>query len=125
MEVRMGDCIESMQLAFPYPTIEPLIQHLAENLDEEEGPARPRQVQASLTPRLAEIPLSFTAQWPALRMVAREIAVLKVGDVVPIPSDMAKCVQLRLANVPLFHGRLGTQGNNWAIEITRVRKPQS
>ena len=123
VEARLGDCLEQIQLAFPYPTVEPLLRHLGELVEAE---LAARRATPDLKPRWnselegARIPV--TAEWPALEMSARDLANLKVGDVLPLEPEIVNHIRLRLSKLAKFTGRLGTQAGKWAVEITQPIK---
>lgn len=126
MEVRMGDCMEVMQLAFPYQMIEPLVRKLGEQMSPEAPGATPQHPLRPpvWNPRLADVHMSVKADWPPLSMKARDLSQLHVGDWVPVPAEFMTQVRLRLEGTPRFMGRLGTVGSRWAIELTRILKPE-
>lgn len=123
MEARLGDCMERMQIAFPYYTLEPLILRLAEMSEASMGPP-PSNVSARgrWIPQFDDIKVPVTAAWPDLELAARDVAALKVGDLLEISPSFIDQVNLRLADVSRFRGRLGTNGSKWAVQITDTLK---
>ena len=121
MEMRLGDCTEEIQLGFPYYTLEPLVTRLNQNIDQAASDSTPARV-APLTwkKRLDEAIIPITAEWTGLEMTVEQVARLKVGDVLPLAPAAASHVQLRLANLPKFLGRLGTRDKAWAVEATQI-----
>jgi flagellar motor switch protein FliM len=123
LEGRMSDCLEQIQLAFPYPTIEPLVRQLGLKLN---GDTQLANSAAAQKPKwnteLEKAKIPVTAEWPALEMTARDLTNLKVGDVLPLDGEVVNNVRLRLASLPKFVGRLGTTGSKWAVEITQTIK---
>jgi flagellar motor switch protein FliM len=123
LEARMGDCLEQIQFAFPYATIEPLVCQLGVRLNPEAQIASPAAgPRPKWNPELESAKIPVTAEWPALEMTARDLANLKVGDFLPLEPDVVNSVRLRLASIPKFNGRLGSQGDKWAVEITQTIK---
>lgn len=123
MEARMGDCMEPIQLAFPFATLEPLIRQLNQKLRTEVSSADQSAAQKpKWNPALETIPVPLSAEWPEVKMSARDLANLKVGDVIPLDADVLNNVCLRLSTHPKFTGRLGTQDGKWAVEITKPVK---
>lgn len=123
LEARMSDCLEQIQLAFPYATIEPLVRQLGLKLNAETQLAQPATAQKpKWNTELEKAKIPVTAEWPALQMTARDLTNLKVGDVLPLDGEVVNNVRLRLASLPKFMGRLGTTGNKWAVEITQTNK---
>lgn len=123
MEARMGDCLEQVQLAFPFATLEPLIRQLNQKLRADAPGAEAAAAQKPRwNPEFESMNVPVTAEWPSLEMTARDLANLKVGDVLPLDAEIVNAVRLRLSTNPKFIGRLGTQDGKWAIEITRPIK---
>jgi flagellar motor switch protein FliM len=122
MEARVADCVEQIQIGFPYPAIEPLVRKLGEKLDNaSDGPAR-SATPARWNKELESIPIRLSAEWPKLEIAARDLARLRVGDVLQWDEDAGGRVEVRVARQARFEGRLGTRGKKWAIEITRAVK---
>ncbi|MBI3416266.1 MAG: flagellar motor switch protein FliM [Verrucomicrobia bacterium] len=123
METRVGDCVEQMQIAIPYYTLEPLVLKLNTTLE-------PLAHQAETSPatslrwneRLDDLKIPVTAEWPELPITVRQLTQLKVGDLFPLSPQFVERVQIRLAKLPKFIGRLGTRGPCWAVELTEVLK---
>lgn len=119
-EVTFADGKVPVQLAFPYPTLEPLLRQLAPV--EESAPAAstasPNTPPVPWNNLLNEMKLSVSAHWIGLEMTARELTALKVGDVIQLSPQIAAEIQVRLAGRAKFTGRLGTCGDQWAIELT-------
>jgi len=123
MEARIADCLEQIQLAFPYATVEPLVRRLTEKLEIELPGLHPAtNLQPRWNSELERARIPITAEWPALEMTARDLTNLKVGDVLPLEPEIMNNVCVRLASTPKFAGRLGTQGQKWAVEITQPFK---
>jgi flagellar motor switch protein FliM len=122
MEVRLGDCIEQMQLAFPFLTIEPLIRlaNQATENDSGTGPSKPERVQWNSS--YDEVEIRLYTEWHGLEVSARELSRLKCGDVLMLGQDCFDHVEVRLEQLPKFNGRLGTLGEHWAVELTEPLK---
>lgn len=123
MEVRIGECLEKIQIGFPCTTLEPLIQQLSLKLDSavkevQKIAQTPTRWRASFN--TVEVPV--TAYFPPMVFAARDLARLKTGDVLTWDPEVVNQVQLRVASIPKFTGRLGKTGNNWAIEIKQIIK---
>jgi flagellar motor switch protein FliM len=123
MEARMSDCMEQMQIAFPYSTIEPLIRKLCLKLNPDaEINAQEKAAAPKWNRQLSEVPIPITAEWPPITCTAAQLGKLKVGDFMEVNADLLNQVQLRLANTTKFAGRLGMCGRNWAVEVTQIIK---
>ncbi len=123
LEARIGDCTEQMQFGFPYPTIEPLVRLLNRSVDPsaEEDSAVPL-TQPRWRPEMADVEIPVTAELPGRTMTTGQLARLKVGEVLDFDRDLLNQVQVRLADLHKFTGRLGSRGGKWAVEVTQVTK---
>lgn len=118
-EAAFADGKVPVQLAFPYPTLEPLFRQIAP-VEESAAPASAASPSVPPVPWnnvLDDMKLSVSAHWTGLEMTARELAALKVGDVIQLAPQIAAQVQVRLAGRAKFSGRLGTCGGQWAVEL--------
>lgn len=122
LEARMGECVDQIQLAFPYSAVEPLIKSINKNSAPTVAPAAPQPAAIEWNSALEKIPLSITAQWPKFQMPTRALLDLKPGEFIEIKPEHAEHIELHIGSVPKFKGRLGTAENKWAIQITEICK---
>jgi flagellar motor switch protein FliM len=123
MEVRIGDLVEQMQMAFPYSILEPLL--LKANSDIEtvkkaaaaQPAARPRWDSA-----LDDVEIQVRAEWPGAELTVSQLGGLKCGDIIPIGPGAADGIRLSLGATPKFLGHLGVSGRRWAVKITGTLK---
>lgn len=123
MEARLGDCSETLQLCFPYYTLEPLIRSLSQASEERNvsEPSRPA-AKPKWNPDFDDILVQVSAAWSDLELSAREIVGLKVGDVIELSPASHERISVRLAGTPRFEGRLGTRADKWAVQIDQALK---
>jgi flagellar motor switch protein FliM len=123
MDAALGDCRGQIQLAFPYPALEPLLRQLCGTAEPSvEAPAAPAAATAKWNRCLDEVELPVTAEWQGLELSARQILHLAVGDVLQINPQLARQVTVRLGELAKFNGRLGTVAGHWAVELTQAIK---
>lgn len=120
MEMTLGDFTEALQLAFPYPTLEPLIRHLAAEAALDRDAAPKPQEKPRWKTEFSDIPIAAAAQWHGLELSVRALTALKTGDVLMLGSESSDQVVVSLANAPKYRGRLGTCAQKWAIELTEI-----
>ena len=122
MNARLGECIGQLQLAFPFPTLEPLIQKLRAELKpvSDTAPETATPKETTWNPVLDDVKISIAAELRCAELPAREISRLKVGQMLNLPANSEEHVQLRLAGLPRFRGRLGTRNNHWAVEVSQI-----
>ena len=113
----IGEQSESLQMVFPYATIEPLMRLLAPALpDAENAPAR--TAKPKWNPEFNEVKVPVVAEWQGLKMSAGDITRLKVGDLLALDPACAAQVQILLNQIPKFTGRPGTSLGKWAVQLT-------
>jgi flagellar motor switch protein FliM len=122
MEGRIGNCVQQIQIGFPYSSLEILIRQLTKGADTAADAPSPPLPKAACkwNPCFDDVRIPLVAEWQGIELTAREILALKVGDVLPINGQCAQQVKVRLADHPKFNGRLGTVAGNWAVELTQV-----
>jgi flagellar motor switch protein FliM len=122
VEAQMGDCLETIQIAFPYTTLEPLVRQLSTRLKQgvEDLPDTSSKQTNRWNSKLDDTRMEVTAEWNGLRLKARDVASLKVGDVIPLPAEFASQISVRLASKPCFSARLGASEGQMAVEIQNV-----
>ena len=122
LEAGLGDCKEKFRMGFPYRGLERLLRQLGATLegqtkDELAGPA---DAKLKWNQVFEGIPVPLTAELQGVEFTAREVAHLKVGDIVPLQPHQLNHVHLRLAQTPKFVGSLGKHGERWAVEIAQI-----
>ena len=65
------------------------------------------------------VKISVSAVWDDVEMLSKDLLNFKVGDFLPLNSDLFDKVEVRLADRPKFVGRLGSAGKKSAVEITK------
>ncbi len=122
MDVAFGACSGAVQMAFPLTAVQPLLVRKNPSRDfvkvETASPAAACQWNDCFN----DVPLSLTAEWPAVELSAREVLKLKVGDVLTMDLQSAQQVEVRFADLPRFIGRPGSQDGQWAVELTQAIK---
>jgi flagellar motor switch protein FliM len=118
MEVRLGDCVEQMQLAFPFLTIDPLIRQTAYSGDLNRASAATQRPLPRWNPNLDDVCIRVNSEWRGVELSAGELAALKCGDVLMLDPSCFDRVEVRFEQQPKFHGRLGTSANRLAVELT-------
>ena len=97
--------------------LQPLIRQLNPPLEPKNEIAAAPLPPLKWNHELDAVKVPLSAEWVGLEMDARQLAHLKVGDVLPVESDSINHTAVHLASVPKFTGRLGKCGNAWAIEL--------
>jgi flagellar motor switch protein FliM len=123
IQVHIGELTEQMQIAFPISALEPLIVKLKASIKCAEQPRITNpSIAPKLSPSLERTSIKITAGFQILKMTLRQLAQLKLEDVIEITPEMTNQIQVFLESNPKFKGRLGTSEGRWAIEIDHVLK---
>jgi flagellar motor switch protein FliM len=124
LEVRLGECQDTIQMGFPCYTLEPLMRQLSAQVEASaKEAAMPAQATGIKWNRsMEEIMVPVTAGWDGLEITARDLARLQVGDVIQLSPQSVNQTKVHLARIPKFTGRLGRQDDKWAVELTQVLK---
>ncbi len=120
MEAAIGDCVEEVQMAFPYFTIEPLVRQLSLVTAPEKELSTKLDGRPRWNKDYSDIPIPVTAEWQGLELTLRTLAGLKIGDQLMLQPECFDQVVINLARTRKFGGRLGTRAQNWAVEITEI-----
>jgi flagellar motor switch protein FliM len=119
VEARLGDCVESFELALPWAALEPFVRKAARAGALPAG-AAPAKSAPAWNPGLDEVPIRVRTQWHGLELSARALARLKAGDVLRLEGEDFGRVDVLFEHTPKFHARLGTAGDRWAAELTEA-----
>lgn len=123
LEARMGEVVDQMQLAFPYVTLEPLIDQITQEIETTAPSPAPASTPLKWNKNLADVPVTLTAQWPSIQVNTGKLLNLKPGDILEISPELAETVEIRVGSVRKFRGRLGARGEKKAVQITEILKP--
>lgn len=122
LECGLGDCVEPMQLAFPFLTIESLVRQADAALDAGTAQGAAKPAAPRWNPSFDEVTVRLSAQYHGLEVSARDLANLKCGDVLMLSPNCFDQVDVQLEDVPRFHARLGTSGKHRAAQLTERLK---
>jgi flagellar motor switch protein FliM len=123
LEVRLGECQDTIQMGFPCYTLEPLMRQLSAQVEASARDAAvTRPTGINWNRHMEEIMVPVTAGWDGLELTAGELARLQIGDVIQLDPQSVNQTKIHLARIPKFLGRLGRQEDKWAVELTQVLK---
>lgn len=121
VNVTMHDLSTELQLAVPSAMLEGVQRQLHAPADTKPALSSARSAgPPAWHPGLDELPVAIHAAWAELEITARELAQLKVGDVLQVAPQQVNRVQVCIGRQPKFYGRLGTAERTWAVELTSV-----
>lgn len=120
LNVALNEKQETLHVALPYATLEPLVRLLCPAGMPVADNATARAPKPKWNVEFDDVPVPVTAEWQGLKLSAGNIAHLKQGDVLMLDPRCAAQVQLRFGQMPKFVGRPGTRGGRWAVELTNA-----
>jgi flagellar motor switch protein FliM len=123
LEVGFGDCSEPMQLGVPYYMIEPLVRLRQARRQQEAAVARPPEKTGSWQVAYERIALPVRAEWEAFDLTLREVASLRVGDVIELPAELLQETRVLFNGAPKFVGTVGLDAGRIAVQLTRKLPP--
>ncbi len=118
LEVNFGDCSEQMRIGVPYYTIEPLVKKMQAQRQQDSA-VGVVQKKAAWQKSYDHISLPVRAEWEAFELPLREVASLRVGDVVELPASLVQQTRLLLNGTPKFIGTVGLDSDRVAVQLTR------
>jgi flagellar motor switch protein FliM len=118
LEVSFGDCSEKIQIGVPYYTIEPLVRKMQARRQKDNAVSSTEK-RATWFGAYDHITVPVRAEWDAFEVSLREIASLRVGDVIELPSALLQQTRILLNGTPKFIGTVGLDADRTAVQITR------
>jgi len=118
LEASFGDCSEQIQIGVPYYTIEPLVRKMQARRAKDANVTTVVEKKASWHQAYSNIAMPVRAEWDSFEVTLREIADLRVGDVIEMPADQLRQTNLLLNGVPKFVGTVGLDSDHIAVQLT-------
>jgi flagellar motor switch protein FliM len=123
LEVNFGDCSEQIQIGVPYYTIEPLVKTMQARRQKDNAVSTTAK-HSSWQQAYDHITIPVRAEWEAFDLSVREIASLRVGDVIEMPAGLLAQTRVLLNGSPRFVGTVGLDTDHVAVQLTRKLPPQ-
>jgi flagellar motor switch protein FliM len=103
-----------MYVTFPYAMLEPIRELLDAGVQTDQGD-RDEHWGRALKDEVMAAKVELAAAFAETTVSVRELAELKPGDIIPI--DMAGLVDVTVAGIGVFQGRVGASRGNYAIQV--------
>lgn len=123
IEFSFGDCSEQIQIGVPYYTIEPLVRALQQRRQKDTEPAT-KPTLSEWREIYGQVKIPVRAEWSLNDMPLREIAALRVGDVLELPAHIVDRTRIHLSGTPKFMGTVGIEGGQVAVTLDRKLSAQ-
>lgn len=118
LECNFGDCSEQIQIGVPYYTIEPVVKQMQQRRQKDAAVTQTVK-RAEWHPAYEGITVPVRAEWHALEVTLREVASLRVGDVIEMRPSICGETVIVLNESPKFIGTVGLDTDRVAVQITR------
>ncbi len=120
LEVNFGDCAEQIQIGIPYYTIEPLVKKMQARRQKDSAFATIEKQQAAWSGSYEHIGVPVSRRMGrGFEIPLREIASLRVGDILEMPASLLQQTRILLNGAPKFVGVVGLDGETVAVQIAR------
>ena len=123
LECNFGDCSEQIQIGVPYYTIEPVVKKMQARR-QKDTVVTPVVKRAEWQAAYDRITVPVRAEWPAFEVPLREIALLRVGDVLELAATVCTETQVLLNGSPKFVGTVGLDSDRVAVQLTKKIPPE-
>ncbi len=123
VECSFGDCCEQFQIGVPYYMIEPVVKKMQARR-QKDTVVLPAAKRAEWHAAHEAILVPVRAEWEAFHIPIREIASLRVGDVLELPATICAETRVLLNGTPKFLGLAGLDGDRVAVQLTRKLSPE-
>lgn len=123
LEANFGDCSEQLQIGVPYYTIEPMVRAMQARRQKDSTPGN-SALKAEWKPIYEHITIPARAEWDAFELSVREIAHLRVGDVIEMPANILDDTRVSLNGTPKFVGTVGLDGDRVAVKLSKKIQPE-
>lgn len=123
LEATLGDCTEAIQIGVPYYTLESLLKQMRERRQKESEVVTLSRKPA-WHPAYEQIRLPVRAEWNAFEISVREIASLRVGDVVEMAPSILGETQVLINGTAKFIGTVGLDADHVVVQLTQQLTPE-
>jgi flagellar motor switch protein FliM len=124
-DVRIESVSGLATLCIPFSSLQPHLEALsASSLYGNLSSANRAENQSRLHMHLGETPVSVSAQFRPVEVLARHIVGLKVGDVLPLSHPLDEPLTLIVDQTPTHNARIGRRNRHIAVLIDSTVDPQ-
>jgi flagellar motor switch protein FliM len=116
-EATFGECVERIQLALPYASVEGILRGLTATHQPAANQTAVTKRAAAWRPALGHIPIPLSVEWDACEITLREVVALQLGAVLRLPKGILQETHVRLGGTTKFIGEAGVEDGRLAIRI--------
>ena len=120
LEIPLGEGVETLRLAVPYPMIETAVKAvLPARSRESVREARPGPGASSWRPVYENVAVPLQAEWDAFLLPLRDLSALRVGDILELPAGIVDRTRVTLNARPKFLATAGLEGSRVVVKLTQ------
>ncbi|MDP0499624.1 MAG: FliM/FliN family flagellar motor switch protein [Verrucomicrobiota bacterium JB022] len=117
IEAVMGDCTETLEIALPYYTMQPVLKKLQDETKKFSTLNTTEKTQ-HWWKTYDHIKVPISAEWSGFECSVRDLLMLRPGDVVMMPEGILDKTLLRMNNTVPYRGKVGVQDGQVAVQVT-------
>lgn len=119
LDATLGECSEQIQFGIPFATIEVVLKKMDARRLRESPSTSPANKKPTWQGAYNKISVPVQAEWQALEMSLRELAALRVGDVIEMPPSIFKETRVLLNGTLKFTGTVGLDADRVAVQLNQ------
>jgi flagellar motor switch protein FliM len=117
-QATFGECIQSIQLALPHSTLEPIVKKIQET-NKQYAITNTEEKNTQWIPAYDHIKLPLFAEWDISSVQLKDILSLRPGDILEMPHNSVTQTVLRLKNRRQFIGEIGLEKEKIAFKVNQ------
>ena len=118
LEATFGARSGRIRFALPFSTVDPLVKTLQKDRPDAASPSAPAP-RAEWRSVYDQVRIPVVAEWRLVDTALRDIAALRVGDVIKLPVDILDRTRVLLGGATKFVGTVGIEGEIVAVQLGR------
>lgn len=119
--LEFGGAQADMHVCFPYSMVEPIRDILYSTMQSDHITQDKRWVSL-MSRQINDVAIRLTARLANAQLTLREIADLKVGDIIPL--DIPENIEAHVDGVKVLECKYGVQGGHYALKVERFIGPE-
>ncbi len=120
LETALGDAVETLRLAVPYPMIEPAVKAVLPARSRDSSRESPPTPAASSWRQVYEqVNVPLQAEWDAFTLSLRDLSALQIGDVLELPTGIVERTRVALNAQTKFIATAGLEGARVVVKLTQ------
>ena len=117
-EIKIEGVVGTASLCIPFSSLQPFLEALSANsLYGNLSNANRADNLARIQSHIGATPVSVSAQFRPVEVLARHIVGLKVGDVLPLSHPLDEPLTLIVGSTPTHHARIGRRNRRMAVLV--------